>query len=64
MTTDELSKDMHEKITEILSQVKLTNGRVGRLESWKDQVSGATKIMLIVAALLAFLFKMSWLQIG
>ena len=64
MTTDELRKDMHSKVKEILTQVKWTNGRVSKLESWKDQVSGATKILLIVAALLAFLFKMGWLRIG
>ena len=64
MTTDELRKDMHSKVKEILTQVKLTNGRVSKLESWKDQVSGALKIILIVAALLAFLFKMGWLRIG
>ena len=64
MTTDELRKDMHSKLKEILAQVKLTNGRVSKLESWKDQVSGALKIILIAAALLAFLFKMGWLRIG
>ena len=64
MTTDELRKDMHNKVKEILTQVKWTNGRVSKLESWKDQVSGAIKILLIVAALLAFLFKMGWLRIG
>ena len=59
-----MHKDMHNKVKEILTQVKWTNGRVSKLESWKDQVSGALKIILIVAALLAFLFKMGWLRIG
>ena len=64
MKVEEIRKDMYHKIGEILVQVKKTNGRVNKLESWKDQVSGALKIILIVAALLAFLFKMGWLRIG
>ena len=41
MDTDELRKDMYSKIGEILVQVKKTNGRVNRLEAWKDQCTGA-----------------------
>ena len=64
MTTDELRKDMYTKIKEILSQVKLTNGRVSKLESWKNQMNGALKVLIIVATALGFLFKMGWLKIG
>ena len=64
MDTDELRKDMYSKIGEILVQVKKTNGRVNRLEAWKDQCTGALKVMLTLAVLLGFLFKIGWINIG
>ena len=64
MDTDELRKDMYHKIGEILVQVKKTNGRVNRLEAWKDQCTGAFKVVLILAVLLGFLFKIGWVSIG
>ena len=64
MNTDELRKDMYSKIGEILVQVKKTNGRVNRLEAWKDQCTGALKVMLTLAVLLGFLFKIGWINIG
>tara|TARA_Y100000310_G_C20051027_1_gene520564 strand:+ start:266 stop:463 length:198 start_codon:yes stop_codon:yes gene_type:complete len=64
MDTDELRKDMYFKIGEILVQVKKTNGRVNRLEAWKDQCTGAFKVVLIVSVLLGFLFKIGWISIG
>jgi len=64
MDTDELRKDMYFKIGEILVQVKKTNGRVNRLEAWKDQCTGALKVMLTLAVLLGFLFKIGWINIG
>ena len=64
MNTDELRKDMYSKIGEILVQVKKTNGRVNRLEAWKDQCTGAFKVVLILAVLLGFLFKIGWINIG
>ena len=64
MTNDELRKDMHKKIETILEQVIKTNGRVNRLEAWKDQCTGAFKVMVIVAVLLGFLFKIGWINIG
>lgn len=64
MTTDELRKDMRDKIHEILKQVKITNGRVSSLESWKDQISGGIKISLTILALIAFIIKMGWVSIS
>ena len=64
MKADELRKDMYHKIGEILVQVKKTNGRVNRLEAWKDQCTGAFKVVLILAVLLGFLFKIGWINIG
>ena len=64
MKTDELREDMYHKIGEILVQVKKTNGRVNKLEAWKDQCTGAFKVAIIVAALLGFLFKIGWISIG
>ena len=64
MNTDELRKDMYYKIDKILAQVVKTNGRVNRLEAWKDQVTGGLKVALIIIALAGFLFKIGWVTIG
>ena len=64
MNTDELRKDMHHKIDAILKQVIKTNGRVNKLEAWKDQVMGGLKVTLVIVALAGFLFKIGWLTIG
>ena len=64
MDNNELRKDMHYKIGEILVQVKKTNGRVSKLEAWRDQCVGGMKVILILTALLGFLFKIGWINIG
>ena len=64
MNTDELRKDMYYKIDKILAQVVKTNGRVNKLEAWKDQVMGGLKVALVIVALAGFLFKIGWLTIG
>ena len=64
MNTDELRKDMHHKINAILDQVVKTNGRVNRLEAWKDQMMGGLKVTLVIFALAGFLFKIGWIAIG
>jgi len=55
---------MYYKIDKILTQVTKTNGRVNKLEAWKDQVMGGLKVALIIFALAGFLFKIGWLTIG
>ena len=67
-TTIKLREVMHDKLKvihnrtdEILEQVKITNGRVSKLESWKDQLMGGIKVMSVIAIVLAFLFKMGWI---
>ena len=64
MKADELRKDMYYKIGEILVQVKKTNGRVNKLEAWKDQCTGAFKVVVIICVLLGFLFKIGWINLG
>ena len=64
MNTDELRKDTYYKIDKILAQVVKTNGRVNKLEAWKDQVTGGLKVALIIIALAGFLFKIGWITIG
>ena len=64
MKVEEIRKDMYHKIGEILVQVKKTNGRVNKLESWKDQCMGGMKVFFILAALVGFLIKIGWLNIG
>ena len=64
MTTDELRKDMRDKIHEILKQVKITNGRVSSLESWRDQVAGGIKILLAILAFLAFVIQIGWVSVS
>lgn len=64
MDNVELKKDMYHKIQEILIQVRKTNGRVNKLEAWKDQCMGGIKVMAIVVGLLGFLFKIGWITIG
>jgi len=64
VNTDELRKDMHHKINAILDQVVKTNGRVNKLEAWKDQMMGGLKVTLVIFALAGFLFKIGWIAIG
>ena len=64
MTNDELRKDMYHKIGEILVQVKKTNGRGSKLDAWKDQCMGGLKVSLVLVALLGFLFKIGWINLG
>ena len=56
-------KVIHNRTDEILEQVKITNGRVSTLESWKDQMMGGLKVSSVIALLLAFLFKMGWISL-
>jgi len=70
-SVDNVRSDMHDKIKvihnrvdEILGQVKLTNGRVSRLEAWKSQFVGGTKVAGTVAAFFAFSLKMGWITLN
>ena len=70
-SVDNVRSDMHDKIKaihsrvdEILGQVKLTNGRVSRLEEWKAQFVGGTKVAGLVTALFAFSLKMGWITLN
>jgi|14BtaG_2_1085337.scaffolds.fasta_scaffold12965_3 tetrahydromethanopterin S-methyltransferase subunit G len=49
-------KVIHKRVDEILEQVKLTNGRVSALESWKDQFVGGGKVLLLISIILG-IFK-------
>jgi len=68
---DNVRSDMHDKIKvihnrvdEILGQVKLTNGRVSRLEAWKSQFVGGAKVVGILATMFAFSLKMGWITLS
>lgn len=54
-------KAIHKRSDEILDQVKLTNGRVSKLEEWKAQFVGASRVIVIIATLFAFSLKMGWI---
>ena len=67
-SVDNVRTDMHDKIKvihnrvdEILGQVRKTNGRVSRLEEWKAQFVGGTKVAGLVAAFFAFSLKVGWI---
>ena len=69
-SVDNVRSDMHDKIKvihnrvdEILGQVKLTNGRVSRLEAWKSQFVGGAKSVGVLATLFAFSLKMGWITL-
>jgi hypothetical protein len=55
-------KAIHNRVDEILDQVKRTNGRVGRLENWKAQVIGGFKTLLLTSGILAFVIKSGWVH--
>jgi len=57
-------KTTHKRSDEILTQVKVTNGRVTKLESWKDQFMGFLKAVAIIGTLIAFALKMGWVSFG
>jgi len=70
-SVDNVRSDMHDKIKvihnrvdEILGQVKLTNGRVSRLEAWKSQFVGGAKVVGVLATLFAFSLKMGWITLN
>ena len=71
LSVEQTREDMHDKLKaihrrtdEILEQVKRTNGRVGRLEDWKSQLTGGLKVSLLVVGLFAFMIKMGWVHIS
>lgn len=41
------------KLGEILEQTKRTNGRVDKLESWRDKMTGAWVVVSLVSPLIA-----------
>ena len=70
-SVDNVRTDMHDKIKvihnrvdEILGQVRKTNGRVSRLEEWKAQFVGGTKVAGLVAAFFAFSLKVGWITLN
>lgn len=48
-------KDLHDDIKAILTQTRLTNGRVTKLEGWKSFMTGGMAILTIVVVPLTFL---------
>ena len=57
-------KVIHKRTDEILEQVKITNGRVSKLEAWRDQFMGGLKVTFVIAAMFAFFAKMGWIIIN
>lgn len=41
------------KLGEILEQTRLTNGRVDKLESWRDKMTGAWVVVSLVSPVVA-----------
>lgn len=41
------------KLGEILEQTRLTNGRVDKLESWRDKMTGAWVVVSLVSPVIA-----------
>jgi|TARA_R110000751_G_scaffold63039_2_gene130457 hypothetical protein len=50
MDNDELYTLLKEDISDIKSQVMLTNGRVQTLEIWRAWTTGAMKALIVVSA--------------
>lgn len=44
---------LDEKLGEILDQTKITNGRVDRLESWRDKMTGAWLVVTFCSPVIA-----------
>jgi len=50
-------KVIHNRVDEILGQVKITNSRVSKLESWKDQLMGVLKVSSVLQYYLHFYLR-------
>lgn len=44
---------LDEKLGQILDQTKKTNGRVDKLESWRDKMTGAWVVVSIISPIIA-----------
>lgn len=44
---------LDEKLGQILEQTKKTNGRVDKLESWRDKMTGAWVVVSIISPVIA-----------
>ncbi len=56
-------KSIHNRTDEILNQVKVTNGRVTKLEEWKSQFVGGMKVGSVIVGFFAFTLKMGWITL-
>jgi hypothetical protein len=47
----------HDLMVEIKEQVKKTNGRVSRLETWRNRIAGAIALMAFIITIYAALHR-------
>jgi len=65
MTVRELNthfSGIHTKLGDIHKQTITTNGRVGKLESWRDRIIGGMAVMTILVVPILLYITKQWIQ--